>query len=77
MLQVQLLNELWYVVDPQDRSTWPDDEQKVYYIFTPLGEVPVFKGVFYCDDDGACFTSRGGFCDLYDAPFWRPREEDE
>jgi hypothetical protein len=78
-MKVYMLNEKWTVTDPTDPSTWPEDQQEIYYIFTPLGEMSIFEGVFFRGKDSVdgsesgCFTSMGGFCDLYDAPFWRPR----
>lgn len=80
-MKVQLLNEIWTVIDPRDESTWPEGDQAVYYIFTPLGDVPVFEGFFFIgthnEKPHGGFSGKGGFCDWHDAPFWRPREESE
>ena len=90
MKDLSVLNEKpWVNIDPDDETTWPDDEQLVWYYFIATapddeGFNPrrIFGGNFYrpdVDDDNSWggYSSWAGFCDWYDAPYWMPREEDD
>jgi hypothetical protein len=67
----------WTKINREDESTWPDDGQEVYYVFTATGNPMMWEGKFYrCKQNGhplGSFVGKGGFCDWYDAEYWRAR----
>lgn len=69
----------WRTMDAEDRSTWPQHNQKVFYFFEIVGAHP---GNFYAKADdtlpddftgGARFESASGFLDAFDVSHWAPR----
>jgi hypothetical protein len=68
----------WIELDPENAETWPENEQLVEYIFTATGSNSIWKGTFLLSEQEwgkhGTFCSEGGFCDWYDAKFWRPRK---
>jgi hypothetical protein len=57
-------NMVWNPVETLKRL--PPENVRLFYFFRPSGNW--FVGVW----DGCSFSSRYGFCDRYDAPWWHP-----
>lgn len=69
----------WTKINPKDKDTWPEDGQKVYYYFEPFDSYHEGSFCSYTDYDNdytwTGFYGRSGFCDIYDAPYWREHNE--